>query len=192
MLTCSCNSRTEIESLYLLIEECSKKFIRMSCLHDLMLLLPVDVQTKIHECLVHILRREKHACNVEYLMNRQQRELCYEHSDNCLYMLLESHDIEEYGFTSANVSSLGVAGTLRVVFSNVHVDKSKIEDIITKGLMKRIAKVHKHTVLDNHEIDILNLRILSLQTKSIAYDRLIYGLIKIIKQNSLIFVCKGE
>jgi len=107
-------------------------------------------------------------------------------------MLLESHDIEEYGFTSANVSSLGVAGTLRVVFSNVHVDKSKIEDIITKGLMKRIAKLHKHTVLDNHEIDILNLRILSLQTKSIAYDRLIYGLIKIIKQNSLIFVCKGE
>jgi hypothetical protein len=158
-----------------------------------MSMLPVEVQNKIHEFLLHILRLENDICKKEYVTSHHERELNYYYSDNYLYILLESHDIQVYGFTAANVSSFGVAGTLEIVFSKLHAqmqhaDKMQnrhiIEDNIMKTLMKRIAKVHEYITLYNDKIEKLNMCILSLQRKSIAHGRLIYGLAKIMKEIS--------
>jgi len=102
-------------------------------------------------------------------------------------MLLESHDIERYGFTSANVKNLGVTGTLEVVSFNVQVgikqNEPHIVHNILKCLSRRIAKVHDHTIADQHKVEILNVCNSKLIAQTSARDRLVYGLMKIINGN---------
>jgi len=159
----------------------------MSSLHHLMLMLPSEVQNKIHTLLIDMLRHENYSYKCRVFLNWREQELHYQHSDKWLYMLLDSHDIVQYGFTSVNIKNLGIIGTLDVVSFNVQVRKKCIEPQILhnvlKCLSKRIAKVQDHTVADKHKVDILNLCNSKLISKTIARDRLIYGLMKIINEN---------
>jgi hypothetical protein len=150
-----------------------------------MSMLPVEVQNKIHEFLLHILRLENDICKKEYVTSHHERELNYYYSDNYLYILLESHDIQVYGFTAANVSSFGVAGTLEIVFSKLHAQMQHADKMQNRHIIEdKIAKVHEYITLYNGKIEKLNMCILSLQRKSIAHGRLIYGLAKIMKEIS--------
>ena len=153
-----------------------------------MLMLPSEVQNKIYQDLIDILRQEIYSYKHRVFLNWRKQELYYQHSDDWLYMLLESHDIEEYGFTSANVSNAGVTGTLEVVLFNVKVrmryiemkqNRNFIKHNIMKCLSKRIAKVHDHTVANQCKVEILNVCNSRLVTQTIARDHLVYSLMKI-------------
>jgi len=164
----------------------AKKHNKMSSLCNLMLMLRSEVQNKIYQLLINILRQEFILTNIG-----RKQELYYQHSDNWLYMLLESHNIQEYGFTSANVSNVGVTGTLEVALFNVKVrmryiemkqNRNFIEYNIMKCLSKRIAKVYDHTVANQCKVEILNVCNSSLITQTIARDHLVYSLMKIINE----------
>jgi len=188
MLTCEYRLCT----IYLLIEEYQDEHIKMTALHHLMLKLPSEVQNKIHTLLIDMLRHENYSCKRRVFLNWRKQELHHQHSDKWLYMLLESHDIEQYGFKSANVKNLGVTGTLEVVSFNMKVEIKQndphIVHKILKCLSRCIAKVHDHTVADQHKVEILNVCNSKLVSQTIARDRLVYGLMKIINGN-LLFSC---
>jgi len=159
----------------------------MSALHHLMLTLPSEVQNKIHTLLIDMLSYEIYSCKRRVFLNWRKQELHYQHSDKWLYMLSESHDIERYGFTSVNIKNLGVTRTLEVVSFNVTVrmkhNDCKIVKNILKCLSRRISIVHNHTVTDQHRVEILNVCNSKLISQTIARDRLVYGLMKIINGN---------
>jgi len=159
----------------------------MSALNNLMLMLPSEVQNKIHTNLIDMLRDEIFSCKSRVFLNWRKQELHYQHSDKCLYMLLKSYDIERYGFTGVNVKNLGVTGTLEVVSFNVQVEIQQNETHVVhnflKCLLRHVAKVHDHTVADKNKVEILNVCNSRLISQTIARDRLVYGLMKIINGN---------
>ena len=86
MLTCE----YRLSTIYLLIEEYREEHIKMSALHHLMLMLPSEVQNKIHTFLIDMLRHEIYSCKRRVFLNRRKQELHYQHSDRWLNMLLDT------------------------------------------------------------------------------------------------------
>ena len=147
--------------------------------------LPVELQNKIYQYFADMIENDNIKYKLEFFKNILSRKKYVENTDKCIYSLLETHDIDEFGFTAHNISRLGLVGTLDLNIQNMQKNISNIrrymknyfiEINIMNNLLKRTQKSKSIVVKDNFMIDLCDNMNLHLQIKAKKNFNLLRGI----------------
>jgi len=163
--------------------------------------LPVELQNKIFQYFSDIIENDNFGYKLEYFRNNLSRKKYVENTDKCIYTLFELYDIEDFGFTAQNISSLGLVGTLDLNIKNMqknilnirkYMKNYFVEINIMNNLLKRTRKAKSLVIDDNIMIDMCDNMNMNLQIKAKKNLNLLRGIRISIKTNIDTMQTKNE